>query len=205
MAITYPLSLPTHVTPRTVELTAVNAVAYSMSPFTFSGQAHAYAGQMWQVDITLPQMRREDANIWIAWLVSLKGQTGRFLIGDPTCTAPQGSANTSLGTPVITDQTGENIDVTGAATSQTNWLVAGDYIQIGAASTATLHQVLQNASTDASGNVTLEVWPGVRGTRSGSITVNNPVGNFRLASNQQSWNVSEASTYGITFGAMEAI
>jgi len=205
MPITYPLSLPTHVTPRTVELTAVNAVAYSMSPFTFSGQAHAYAGQMWQVDVTLPQMRREDANIWIAWLVSLKGQTGRFLIGDPTCTAPQGVARFFLGNPVITDQTGDTIAVTGASVNKTNWLVAGDYIQIGAASSATLHQVLQNASTDASGNVTLEVWPSVRGTRSGSITVDNPVGNFRLASNQQSWSVSEASTYGITFGAMEAI
>lgn len=205
MAITYPLSLPTHVAPRTIELRAVNAVAYSISPFTFAGQAHAYAGQMWQVDIALPQMRREHANIWIAWLVSLKGQTGRFLIGDPTCTAPQGTAGTNAGTPIITSQTGETIAVTGAAASQTDWLMAGDYIQIGAASTATLHQVLESASTDASGNVTLEVWPNVRGTRSGSITVNNPVGNFRLAVNSQSWTVSEASTYGITFGAVEAI
>jgi len=95
--------------------------------------------------------------------------------------------------------------VTGAAASETDWLIAGDYIQIGAASTSTLHQVLETASTDASGNVTLEVWPSVRGTRTGDITVNNPVGNFRLAVNSQSWTVSEASTYGITFGAVEAI
>jgi hypothetical protein len=30
-------------------------------------------------------------------------------------------------------------------------------------------------------------------------------GVFRLSSNQQSWSVNEASIYGITFGAMEAL
>lgn len=205
MAITYPLTLPTHTNVRNIELRAINAVAYGMSPFTFSGQAHAYQGQMWQVDITLPRMRRADANIWIAWLVSLKGQSGRFLIGDPTCTSPQGLANTSLGVPVITSQTGGSIDVTGASPSKAGWLLAGDYIQIGNASAATLHQVLQDASTDASGNVTLDVWPDVRGTRSGNIVVQNPVGNFRLSTNEQSWSVDEAATYGISFGGREAI
>jgi len=205
MAISFPLTLPTNKTPTSIELRAINAVAYSMSPFTFSGQAHAYAGQMWEADITLPRMRRADANKWISFLVSLKGQTGTFLLGDPTCTSPQGLAKDFLGSPIITSQTGSTISVTGASVSKTGWLIAGDYIQIGSASTATLHQVLQDADTSAAGAVDLEIWPAVRGTRSGSIVVQNPVGNFQLASNQQAWSVDEASTYGITFGAREAI
>lgn len=205
MSISYPLSLPTNTRIRTIDLTAINAVAYSQSPFTFSGQAHAYSGQMWQADITLPAMRRSDADQWITFLMSLRGQFGTFLLGDPVACSPRGLAGSFLGTPVITNQTGGTISVTGASRSKTNWLLAGDYIQIGTAADATLHKVLQNASTDGSGGTTLEVWPHVRGTRSGSIAVNNTVGNFRLSSNQQSWSVNEASIYGITFGAMEAL
>lgn len=92
MAITYPLSLPSHTGIRSVELRATNAVAYSRSPFTFAGQAFAYPGQMWQADVTLPPMKRADAEQWIAWLVSLRGQLGTFTMGDPLCKTPRGTA-----------------------------------------------------------------------------------------------------------------
>ena len=39
MAISYPLSLPNQTSIRSIQFTARNAVAYSRSPFTFSGQA----------------------------------------------------------------------------------------------------------------------------------------------------------------------
>lgn len=205
MAITYPLTLPTAAGIRSVGFRANNAVAYSMSPFTFSGQAHRYAGQMWEADINLVPIRdRADAEQWNAFLMSLNGQAGTFLLGDPNGATSRGSASASPGTPVITDQTGGTISITGASTNKTGWLLAGDYIQIGAASAATLHKVLEGASTDGSGNVTLEIWPGVRGTRSGSVTVSNTVGRFRLAENVTGWN-ADIAEYGISFSAREAI
>ena len=93
----------------------------------------------------------------------------------------------------------------GAATSQTGWLLSGDYIQIGTGSSATLHMVLQDVDTDGSGNAAVEVWPHVRGTRSGTVTVSNAVGRFRLMGNVSDVTVNEASIYGISFSAMEAI
>jgi len=54
MAITYPLNLLTHTGIASIEFRAINAIAYSRSPFTFAGQAHEYAGKAWQADITLP-------------------------------------------------------------------------------------------------------------------------------------------------------
>jgi len=205
MAINYPLTLPTHTGIRSIELRGVNAVAYSASPFTFSGQAHAYTGQMWEADITLPPLKgRDEAEPWNAFLMALNGQAGRFLLGDPNGATPRGAASTSLGTPIITGQTGSTIDVTGAASSQAGWLLAGDYIQIGTASSATLHKVLVDADTDGSGDVALEIWPGVRGTRSGSVIVSNTVGNFRLSSNSTGWSANPTQ-YSITFGAREAI
>lgn len=205
MAITYPRDLPSHTGIRSVELRAVSATSLNQSPFTFQSTAYEYAGQMWQADIELPPMKRADAEVWVAWLLSLRGRAKDFLLGDPSGPAPRGQAATFPGTPIITDQTGGTINVTGASVSKTEWLLPGDYIQLGSASTATLHKVLESADTDASGDVTLEIWPYVRGTRSGSVTVSNAVGRFRLASNEQAWSINEASIYGITFGAMEAI
>lgn len=92
MTISYPLALPSHTGLRAIELRATNAVAYSRSPFTFAGQAFAYPGQMWQADVTLPPMKRADAEQWVAWLVSLRGQLGTFLMGDPIGASPRGAA-----------------------------------------------------------------------------------------------------------------
>ena len=205
MAISYPLSLPTHTGVAEIELRAKNAVAYSQSPFTFAGQAHAYSGQTWLADVSLPPMRRVDAEKWVSWLVSLRGQFGTFLMGDALSSTSRGLASTFPGNPIITSQTGGTISVTGASISKSGWLLAGDYIQIGTGNDSTLHKVLVDASTDASGNVALEIWPHVRGTRSGSVSVSNTQGRFRLSTNEQSWSINNASIYGISFSAMEAI
>ena len=59
MAISYPLSLPTSIGIAQIELRATNAVAISRSPFTFATQVHAYTGQSWQADVSLPSIRRD--------------------------------------------------------------------------------------------------------------------------------------------------
>jgi hypothetical protein len=206
MAISYPLSMPTNTRIRSIELRAVNAVIYEMSPFTYSGQAQASAGQMWQADVTLPPMKREDAAVWVAWLVSLRGRFGTFTMGDPLCATPQGAIG---GTPLVNgaDQTGETLNIDGCTADVTDWLKAGDYIQLGTGATATLHKVLEDVNTNGSGEATLSLWPHIRTAPAdnATVTVTNAVGRFRLASNETAWSINEASIYGISFSAMEAI
>ena len=199
MAISYPLALPTVTRVRSIDLTAINAVAYSQSPFTFAGQAHAYQGQMWQADVSLPPMRRTAAEQWIAFLLSLRGQYGTFLLGDPTCSNIRGTATSCS----ITGSSGANTVSATVPSGET--LLAGDYIQLGGAGTATLHKVLVNY-TGTGAAADLEIWPAIRTTHTASsATLSNAKGNFRLSSNQQNWSINEAAIYGITFGAMEAI
>jgi len=199
MTISYPLALPTHTGIRSVEFRALNAVAYSQSPFTFSGQAFAYAGQMWQADIPLPPMKRADAERWVAWLVSLRGQYGTFLLGDPLSTAIRGTASALTVTGVAGDNT-----VT-ATVADGDTLLAGDMFQLGTGGDATMHKVLVDYTGSGTGS-NLEIWPGLRKARSAvSADLTGPQGVFRLASNEQAWSVNEASVYGITFGAMEAL
>lgn len=194
MAISYPLSLPTNIGMASIELRAKNTVAVSSSPFTYKQTVYAYDGQMWEADVTLPPMNRDDAESWIAFLMSLKGRYGTFLLNDPSATSVRGTATSAT----ITGSAGDSsVTVTMSGT-----LKAGDYIQLGAASDATLHKVL----ADKSGSGTLEIWPKLRKARSSvSADLTSASGLFRLASNETAWSVNDASFYGISFGATEVV
>lgn len=205
---TYPLALPAHTGIRSINIRAVNAVAYSESPFTFAGQAQASAGQRWMADASLPPMKYEDAEQWIAWLVSLRGRFGTFLMGDPLRCIARGTAR---GTDTVTvagaGQTGQTLNITSSVVATAGYLKAGDYIQLGTGATTTLHKVLTDVTTDATGDATLTLWPHVRTAPAdaSAVVVEKAKGRWRLASNESEWSVNEASIYGISFSAMEAI
>lgn len=199
MAISYPLTLPTVTGIRSVDIRAANAVAYSASPFTFAGQAHAYQGQMWQVDVSLPPMNRDKAETWNAFLLSLRGQYGTFLIGDPRACALRGTATSCA----ITGSAGAN--TVSAVVPSGETLLAGDYIQLGGGASARLHKVLVNY-TGTGAAADLEIWPSLRSAQSSAAAVlSNTVGVFRLSSNETGWTSDELAKYGITFAAREAL
>ena len=194
MSISYPLALPTSIGIAEITLSANNAVATSQSPFTFQQQIIQHPGQRWTASVTIPPVRRDLAEPWIAFLLSLNGPVGTFLLGDPNAKAPQGTATSAT--------------ISGAAGSasptitMTGTLLAGDYIQIGSGATATLHKVL----VDRSGTGTLEIWPALRSVASSAtVTLTNTVGRFRLSGTQQSFGINNASVYGISFDCVEAL
>ena len=194
MSITYPLALPTSIGIAEITLSANNAVAISQSPFTFQQQIIQHPGQRWTASVTIPPVRRDLAEPWVAFLLAMNGPVGTFLLGDPNAKAPRGTATSAT--------------ITGAARSSsptitmTGTLLAGDYIQIGSGVTATLHKVLQ----DKNGTGTIEIWPALRSVASSAtVTLTNTVGRFRLSGTQQSFNINDASIYGISFDAVEAL
>lgn len=194
MAISYPLALPTSIGIAEITLSANNAVAISQSPFTFQQQIIRHPGQRWTASVTIPPVRRDLAEPWVAFLLAMNGPVGTFLLGDPNGKAPRGTATsaTITGTAASSSPT---ITMTGT-------LLAGDYIQIGSGVTATLHKVLQ----DRSGSGTIEIWPSLRSAVTGvTVTLTNTVGRFRLSGTQQSFNINDASIYGISFDAVEAL
>jgi len=197
MAISYPLSQPTTIGIESIELRAKNAVALSSSPFTFKQQAISHSGQSWEASVSIPSVRRDLAAEWKAMLTALKGQTGTFLLGDPDYDTPRGTVS---GTPTLTGTAGSGT----VSITLTGTLLAGDYIQLGSTASSKLHQVLidRSAGTD----VELEIWPNLRqGYTNETVVYTNPKGVFRLASNVTSWSINNASSYGISFEAVEVV
>jgi len=194
MALSYPLDTPTSIGIESIELRAVNAVATSQSPFTYKQQIISHGGQKWEASVNIPSVHRDKAAQWKALLVGLKGPVGTFLLGDPDYATPQGTVSLCTLTGSAGDET--------VTVVMTGTLLAGDYIQLGSGSAAKLHQVL----LDQDGDGSLEIWPALRSNYTNETVIfNAPKGVFRLATNISSWSINNASTYGISFEAVEAL
>lgn len=209
MAETYPLSFPSHTGVSTIELSAMDVVALSESPFSLAQQVVRHSGARWSATIKIPATKRADAEYWNAFLLRLRGRYGTFLLGDPNGATPRGTASSSPGTPVVAggSQTGNELDIDGCPASATGYLKAGDYIQLGSGSTARLHKVLEDVNSDGTGAATLNLWPDLRSspTDNASVVVSDSKGVFRLSDNEARWAIDTAGIYSIAFSAIEAL
>lgn len=210
VSITYPVSPPaiSGLGPQEFTMSEVNVVGESESPFTLGQQIQQWPGQAWQLELNLPPMLLTQAEQWLAFLGSLLGKYGTFLMGDYLRPTPQGAMS---GSPVANGSNSSQlnyINLRGCTPSIANWAVAGDYIQITVGSNPQrLYKVLQNASSDSSGDVTLQIFPNIRETIPDGtpIITSNCQGTFRLQDNTLKWKVDRNKVYTIGFKAKEAI
>lgn len=209
MTITYPLVLPSTSAFFGVTIRQRSIVGVTPSIFTGTQQVQAFQGQWWEAEVTLTRMVRTSAAAWVAFLAKLNGQEGTFLMGDPACSTPLGSANITPGTPTVdgAGQTGNSLTIIGADAGAVEYLKAGDYIQLSSGATTRLHLVLNDVNTDSTGGATIDIWPSLRESpaNGASVIVSAAKGRFRLASNDRSYDIDTAITYGITFSAIEAL
>jgi len=187
-------------------LRARSAVQRTESPFTFADQVQVGAGQQWQCDVSIPIVNRDKAEEVNAFLLKLNGRQGTFLLGDPNAENPRGSVSTTI-TVNGNEQTGNELNVSGFASSTVDVMKAGDYIQLGSLSTARLYKVLNNVVSDASGNATLDIWPNIRisPVDGDTVTYTSAVGQWRLAENTQQFTIQNGSVYQVNFTALEPL
>lgn len=203
MSIAYPLSLPSVLSPKRVNIRTLTQVAYARSIFTGRAQVHLHQGQLWVFDVSLPIMTRAQAEEWNSFLLKLNGPYGTFLMGDPAGKTPRGIAS---GTPLVkgANQIGQSLETDGWSASVTGILKAGDYIQIG----NRLYKNLNDVNSDGSGNATLDIYPRLREIPADNapITTTNTKGTFRLSSNDLAvCNIDTDKTYDVSFTAVEDV
>jgi hypothetical protein len=207
MAITYPLALPTHKGMRALTVVPESFIAVTESPWTGDRQVQENQGARWIFEVTLPTMARADAAIFEAFFLKLKGQLGTFTMGDPANATPQGAGG---GSPQVNggSQTGNTLITDGWPIS-TTVLKANDNIQIGSGSTARLYRALDDVVSDGSGNATFDLWPAITAANTPAdnapLTINSPVGLFRLAENTVPFNANTATLYNYVFTAISEV
>lgn len=204
--ITYPLNLPASPPGfRTFDLNGNAVVGLSVSPFTGQQQIYEWPGSWWEAKVSLPPMKRADAERWIGFLLALRGRAGTFLMGDPLAKTARGIAT---GTPQVNGagQTGKTLATKGWTANKTGILLAGDYFQLGSGSATRLHKLLKDANSDGTGLATLDIFPSLRESpaNNDALTISSARGTFRLAANKQGFAINVDQTYGIGFEAVEA-
>ena len=99
---------------------------------------------------------------------------------------------------------GANADIgdTVLTISGTTAFRAGDYIQLGSASSARLYMIVE----DQGGGSTIQVEPKIKSaaTSGSTVTYNSPQGLFRMDSNELMWDTNAVSVYGISFSCTES-
>lgn len=210
MAIVFPITFPVAPAPLQVRIRPGSAVSSSRSPFTRDVEVFVHQGQWWEMSLDWPPpMDRADASAIIAALLSLNGEEGTFLFGNPTEPAPRGSAKDTPGTPLVAGagQTGQDLAIDGAPANETGWLLKNDLVQIGAGEAARLHKVLLDVDTDGGGAATLTLFPRVRTAPAdnAAVVISNAVGLWRLAPGQWDWEVDRTLLYGLSFNALSEV
>ena len=174
------------------------------SPINKSVQTVQLSGARWRADITLRQMTKAEAAIWIAFFMKLKGMSETFYCFDPDWESNRGVGG---GTPLVkgAGQTGSTLLIDGCPLSTTGWLKAADYVEVG----GQLVRLTQDANTDGSGEVTLAFESYLRTSPSDNavVTISNPKAKMRLMDDGQlSWPSNHRGIYSEkTFSAFESI
>jgi hypothetical protein len=198
VAIIYPLALPATNRFRQVLWREVDVTADVASPFTGQSQVIVFPGQWFECTLTLVAMVRAQAQAWDAWITSLKGHAGTFLLGHPLRAAPLGSAAVLPGTPLVkgADQSGDVLAIDGCPANAASYLKAGDHIGLGSGAGSRLYKVLEDVATDPLGNASVSVWPNLRASPADNapVVVANAKGLFHRMSPVTDWTVGPDGT-----------
>ena len=197
------ISMPaTPAAPATIEFTATDTVAVSISPFTGQQQVQDWQASYMEASVSMPALTHAQAQDWIAFLMALRGQAKVFQLGDPLAAIPRGSA---LGTPLVDGggQSGYALATKGWTAGAAGVLLPGDWVQLGYRA----YRNLTPANADGAGHALLNIWPQLRESPADAavIVTRNTRGLWRLKSNSRKWSVTASRTYGMQFEIREAL
>ena len=196
--------------PTTIEYRANDIVGATLDTYTGEQQFYDWGQGFWEWSVAYRPMMEAEAELWISFLLQLRGTLNVFQLGDPRKASPRGSG---AGAPFVNgqNQTGFSLITAGWTPSQMGVLLPGDYLQIG----YRMYRCTAIVNSDGGGNATIPIWPSLREIPNGgagsppvfdSIVLNNCQGLWRLKSNMRSWNLDVDGFYrGFTFEITEAL
>lgn len=170
------------VDPARVEWTLVSVTQLHESPLTGAVQTQELPGAYWQCILDYSNAWGESARLLWAFLARMRGRAGRVYVPAFGKESPAGVGG---GTPVVNGagQTGNTLNIDGAPTSTTGWLLAGDVFSVG----SYLYMLTADADTDGSGTAALSFAPALRAAPAdgASIVINSPVTTMMFLGDEQ--------------------
>lgn len=196
------LTMPSDIKINSCTMILENNTQIYQSPLNGAIQTTALPGDKWSATLTFANKTKEHGRKLAAFLVSLRGRSGRFYLTPPEHKTPAGSAG---GSPVVSaaSQTGSTLTITGCTANKTGWLLAGDYFQVG----YELKMITQDINTDASGNATLVFQPPLRTSPAlnAQIVTSSPKCVMALADDKQAQWAVQPEAYAVSVACFEPL
>lgn len=198
MAIIFPRDFPTVNGQSIIEkmtIRQVSAVAVQQSPYTYQQQIQDFGGQRWEAEVTIRPLAHNEALAFQAFLSSLKGQKNTFKLGNPLSVSPY--ANNAI--TINGDHDKGDATVTFHVATNTS-ASAGQFFSIN----DRLHMFLEDLTTTPS---TIDISPPLKEDLSNgdNCVLDEPVGIWRLSTNDVGWDISKSGVYNFTFACVEAL
>ena len=193
-------AIPTTVGFSSVEFGLENNNQVFESPLSNSIQVAELTGARWYATFNLPPMKKENALEYIGFLQRLQGRVHSFFGYDANHRSPSGTYGSSTLLVNGASQTGISL-VTDGAQASTTVLKAGDFFSVN----NELKMVTTNATSDGSGNLTINFVPSLRSSPSdnANLTLINPVCSMKLIADSTTYSINTSSIYGISFSGVE--
>lgn len=168
-----------------------------------SSQDLALPGDRWAVQITVVDLMGREARLFSSFVNRLRGRAGRFYMTPPGCGTPLGTA---LGNGLVkgAGQTGTSLVIDGLTPNQAEYLLPGDYFQVG----VELKQVVVTAVVDNTGQTTVQFTPPLRTSPADNapiITTNPTCIMKQVDDNQSAHDLSGPRIYAFQQSYIEAI
>lgn len=194
------LSMPTGLKPSSATWALVTNTQVWTSPFTRQVQVKELPGTQWAATYTFPVSKRADRAALEAFMMQLRGASGRFYAYNPQ---NQGLMGAGGGTPKVAGpgQVGSSINTDGWPVD-TLVMKVGDEFQVG----NELKRLVQDANSDAGGNALLVFEPPIRTSPvdNADIITDAPKCVMRLADDNQVSITEGADGFAsISFSAVE--
>ena len=195
-------TIPTTVGFSSVEFGLENNNQVFESPLSNSIQVSELTGARWYATFNLPPMKKENSLEYIGFLQRLQGRVHSFFGYDANHRSPSGTIAGSTLLVNGASQTGTSLILDGAQAS-TTVLKAGDFFSVN----NELKMVTVDATSDSSGDVTVNFVPSLRSSPSDDavITTTNPVCTMKLTGDSTTYSINTAGIYGISFSGLEVV
>lgn len=199
MAITYPLTFPTIDSKPIIQKMSMrlkHSVAVSESPFNYKQKVQDFGGMRWEAEVTIRPLTQVEAKTFQAFLLSLNGRKGTFVMGNPMDKRTLvGGATHTFDTAVAVGDNSIDTDFSGAVANKLN---DGDFISWD----NRLYICLK--AVDGTPNQ-IDIAPPARTTAAANegIEYVEPVGTWRMASNIAEWDIEKNQKYAFTFSCVE--
>jgi hypothetical protein len=195
-------TFPGTLTPSGMTWALISNSQSSQSPLSKAVKTYELPGAAWSVTLSYSNWLDEDLAPLEAFLNSLRGMAGRFLLWNMKRPKPRGVAT---GTPVVVNSgsTKTALKTSGWTASKTGILLPGDFVGVN----GELKQVIDSVDSDSSGDATLTIEPPLRTIPDddAAITTDKPTATFMLIDDKQA-SFQYQSVFGaVTIQAIEDV